>query len=100
MKTSWEDIERLTRFCKAYRERRPNSPIVRGVKDEAGEPIHLDIADLEALIEAGKDQLPLRDKMKLWETRAWRYDPTMGQVIVIPPTKHLGKVEARIEAGL
>lgn len=93
--TSWEDIERLSRFCKAYRERRPNSPIVRGVKSGDGDPIHLDIADLELLVEQAKEQLPLRDRMRFTETQLWAYDPKVGGVVAIRT-----KVESRTEACL
>jgi hypothetical protein len=96
-KTSWEDIERLTKFCKAFRERRPNSPIVKSVRSiievEGGDgPPTLYIEDLEMLVEVAKDQLPLRDKMRLWSGPAWVYDKATMTVIE--------QRDTRIEAAL
>ncbi|GAB3830033.1 hypothetical protein [Kribbella italica] len=96
-KTSWEDIDRLTKFCKAYRERRPNSPIVRGVKIPDGDPIHLDISDLETLVEQAKDQLPLRDRMRLHETVLWTFDEGQRRVVRVDQSS---PTERRIMAAL
>jgi len=61
------DIDRLTRFTKAYREKLPNSPILVGVL--AGEePVHIYIEDVEHLVASAKAQLPVSELVKMGET--------------------------------
>lgn len=79
-KSTWEDIDRLSRFCKAYRDKRPNSPIIKGTIDKDGTPLHLTVDDVEALVEAGKKQLPLRDLMRFHESRRYQYDPATSRI--------------------
>lgn len=76
-----EDIKRMREFVRAFKAKRPNSPIIKGVKDEAGEAIHLTVDDLEALIKAARNMLPLSEAMKLHEVQLWTYDPASQRVV-------------------
>ncbi|WP_405057003.1 hypothetical protein OG474_30235 [Kribbella sp. NBC_01505] len=88
-----EDIKRLERFTRSFRAQKPNCQIVKSLKDEAGEPVHLDVDELEGLVRLARTQLPLREMMKLHEIQLWHFDPVQERVIRTRP-------ESRIEAGL
>lgn len=96
MKTAtYEDIQRLRQFCQGYRHKRPNSPIVKGVKIvDSTEHAHLTIDDLEMLVEAARDQLPLRDKMRFHESTPYVYDPATKRIVV------RSKVAEQVKAGV
>lgn len=51
------DYERLAKFVEAFKQRRPNSPIVKGVKHDDGEKLHLMIEDVERLLALAKPRL-------------------------------------------